>query len=101
MTTSSTVRGRPESRSPRMLRCQGMRTRTWELRPVIRTLIQLGGRRWPIELTLTARHDMGFRLLLGREALRGNYVVDPGRSFLCGRNIRIRRGHRPQRAAEA
>lgn len=72
-----------------------------ELRPVIRTLIQLGGRRWPIELTLTARHDMGFRLLLGREALRGNYVVDPGRSFLCGRNIRIRRGHRPQRAAEA
>lgn len=72
-----------------------------ELRPVIRTLIQLGLHRWPIELTLSARHDMGFRLLLGREALRGHYVVDPGRSYLQGHKIRIRRGHRSQRGAEA
>jgi hypothetical protein len=72
-----------------------------ELRPVIRTLIQLGEHRWPIELTLTGRHDMGFRLLLGRQALRGHYVVDPGRSYLRGHQVRIRRAVRSQRAAQA
>ncbi len=52
------------------------------IRPVIRTTLELGGRRWPIELTLTRRDAMGFRLLLGRQALKGRCLVDPGRSFL-------------------
>lgn len=55
------------------------------LRTVIRTELELLGERWPIELTLTRRDEMGFRLLLGRQALRGRIVVDPGRSFVTGR----------------
>ncbi len=51
------------------------------VRPVILTDATLLGQRWPIELTLVSRAEMGFRMLLGREALRGRFVVDPGRSF--------------------
>lgn len=53
-----------------------------EYRPIIRTLVQLGGQSWPIDLTLTTRDAMGFRMLLGREAIRRRFVVDPGRSYL-------------------
>lgn len=52
-----------------------------ELRPVISTSIEVLGLTWPIELTLTSRDVMGFRMLLGREALRGRAVVDPATSF--------------------
>ena len=55
-----------------------------ELRPVIRTLLNLGPHQWPIEITLTDRPSMGFRLLLGREALHKRVLVDAGRSFLLG-----------------
>lgn len=54
------------------------------LRPVIRTEVVLGDRRWPIVLTLVRRDLMGFRMLLGREAVRHHFLVDPGRSFLAG-----------------
>ena len=53
-----------------------------ELRYVIRTSLKLGKSRWPIELTLTNRDQMGFRMLIGRQALRRRYVVDTGRSFV-------------------
>lgn len=56
-----------------------------EVRPVITTEIQLGAERWPIELTLTRRDAMGFRMLLGRQAVRRRFVVDPARSFIHGR----------------
>ncbi|MGJ3256953.1 MAG: ATP-dependent zinc protease family protein [Alcanivorax sp.] len=56
-----------------------------EERPVIRTDIELGGRRWPIEITLTDRENMIFRMLLGRTAM-GEIVVDPTASFLLGGN---------------
>lgn len=56
-----------------------------ELRYVIRTSLKLGTRRWPIEMTLTNRDQMGFRMLIGREALRRRYLVDTGRSFIARR----------------
>lgn len=55
-----------------------------ELRPVIETEIRIGDATWPIELTLTRRDQMGFRMLLGRQALRRRALVDPGRSFRAG-----------------
>ena len=51
-------------------------------RPVILAEIELDNRRWPIELTLASRDEMGFRMLLGREAVRGKFIVDPGRSYM-------------------
>jgi hypothetical protein len=53
-----------------------------QLRPVIRTSVLLGGRQWAIELTLTNRDVMGFRMLLGREALKKGFLVHPNKSFL-------------------
>ena len=56
-----------------------------ERRLVIATTIVLGGRRWPIEVTLADRSRMEFRMILGRSALRiGHLVVDPARSALSG-----------------
>lgn len=55
------------------------------LRPVIVAEVELGGQRWPIELTLTPRDAMGFRMLLGREAVRRRFLVDAGRSYLAGK----------------
>ena len=54
-----------------------------EMRYVIRTTLMMGASRWPIELTLTNRDHMGFRMLIGRQALRRRYLVDTGRSFLA------------------
>jgi len=53
-----------------------------EVRPVIRTNLCLGASCWPIDLTLTDRANMGFRLLLGRRALQRRVLVDPSRTFL-------------------
>ena len=54
-----------------------------ELRVVIRTRLEIGGRAWEIVLTLAQREMMRFRLLIGREALRGRAVVDVARSYLA------------------
>jgi len=56
-----------------------------ELRPVIRTAVSWGGEIWEIDVTLTARDLMGFRMLLGREAIRRRHLVDTGHSYLGGR----------------
>ncbi|ELR96533.1 RimK/LysX family protein [Gloeocapsa sp. PCC 73106] len=55
-------------------------------RPVIQTTIELNGQKWKIELTLTNRDLMGFRMLLGRQAVRGRFLVNPGRSFLLSKS---------------
>ncbi len=54
-------------------------------RPVIVTLLTLGGETWEIELNLTNRDSMGFRMLLGRQTLKRRRVVDPGRRFREGK----------------
>jgi hypothetical protein len=53
-----------------------------ERRYVIQTEVTLNHQSWPIELTLTNRDSMGFRMLLGREAVRGRFLVDAEQSFL-------------------
>jgi hypothetical protein len=53
-----------------------------EVRPVVEVEVQVGGLRFPCEVTLARRDQMGFRMLLGRTALRRRFLVDPGRSFL-------------------
>lgn len=55
-----------------------------ELRPVVETTLALGGERYAIELTLTNRDQMGFRMLLGRTGMARHLLVDPGSSYLLG-----------------
>jgi hypothetical protein len=56
-----------------------------ELRPVIRTAVSWGGQSWEVDVTLTSRDLMGFRMLLGREAIRRRFLVDTGSSYFGGR----------------
>lgn len=58
-----------------------------EKRFVILTQVQMGNKIWPIEVTLTNRDNMLFRMLLGRTAMTaGNIVVNPALSFLAGQS---------------
>lgn len=66
-----------------------------ERRPVIKTSVRLCEREWTVELTLTNRDEMGFRMLLGRQGLRGLFLVDPARSFLAaGHVVEKKKGRR-------
>lgn len=56
-----------------------------EQRIVVLMPITLLGRTVTAEMTLSNRDAMGFRMLIGRQALRQGFVVDPARSFLGGR----------------
>lgn len=56
-----------------------------EERYVIRTKVCLGNTEWPIEVTLTNRDSMAFRMLLGRTAIRHKFYVDSAKSYLIGR----------------
>jgi hypothetical protein len=56
-----------------------------EQRWVIESTVSLGAVCWRIEMTLTDRDPMRFRMLLGRTALKGRYLVDPSRSYCLGR----------------
>jgi hypothetical protein len=55
-----------------------------ERRLVICTDVTVGPVTWPVEVTLTDRDTMRFRMLLGRTAMRGRFRVDPARSYLAG-----------------
>lgn len=56
-----------------------------EQRWIITTTLQLGAQCWDIELSLTARDNLQFRLLLGRTALQGRFLIDPALSYHLGR----------------
>lgn len=55
-----------------------------EQRFVIQTELKIGEATWKIEMTLTNRDSMGFRMLLGREAMSGRVLVDPEQKYLLG-----------------
>lgn len=56
-----------------------------ELRYVIMTTITLGQMTWSIEMTLTNRDPMSFRMLLGRDALKNHSLIEPGKIFSQGK----------------
>lgn len=59
-----------------------------DTRVVVGLTLRLGVRsdapEWPVEVTLADRQTMSFPMLLGREAMAGRVVVDPGASFRLG-----------------
>jgi hypothetical protein len=59
-----------------------------ERRLVIVTAVNIVDRSWPIELTLTARDSMRFRLLIGRSAMRGKLLINPDASYVTGHRVR-------------
>lgn len=67
-----------------------------EPRWVVRTTFVLGGIEFTCELTLTNRAGMRFPVLIGRQALRGRFLVNPGRSHLTARE----RGRSGTRSAD-
>ncbi|MBA3582444.1 MAG: ATP-dependent zinc protease [Gammaproteobacteria bacterium] len=56
-----------------------------ELRWVIQTPIVIGNHSYPIDITLTSRASMRFRMLLGRTAFSGRYLIDVSRSYIAGK----------------
>ena len=61
-----------------------------EKRPFIETRVCLGDYEWPIELSLTNREQMRFRMLIGRKGLEGHFLVNPEKSYLIGKNLSAR-----------
>lgn len=100
---AATVEVEAEVVDEREVRNSGGQT---EVRPVILTTLEMGGERFQIEITLSRRDEMGFRLLLGRQALRGRAVVDPQTSYASGKQgvarakRSVRQGVRRGRAEE-
>ena len=54
----------------------------------IYTPIHLGQQEWPIEITLTNRENMLFRMLIGRAGIDGRYIVDPTSSYRVSRQLK-------------
>lgn len=72
-----------------------------ELRYVIMTELTIGEDTRSIELTLANRDQLGFRLLVGREAVRGHYVIDPGSSYRMTRRTKKKVSKRKKKAKPA
>ena len=63
-----------------VINSSGMR----EQRPLVETMAQLGPCRKPIRLTITNRAGMRFRMILGRQALVPDFVIDVSKKYLHG-----------------
>ena len=59
-----------------------------EDRWVIETMLHIGKHQWPIEVTLSSRDNMLFRMLIGRTALKNRALVDSSRSYMIGKKKR-------------
>lgn len=60
---------------------------TETIRPVVKTNLKIGEHELEIEMTLVNRDIMGFRMLIGRQALNGPFLVDPQKSFLVSKEL--------------
>jgi len=69
-----------------------------ELRPVVHMAMEVGSALYDIDVTLTSRDEMGFRMLLGRSAVRRRFLVDPGRSFVQSRASKRQRSRPTDRS---
>lgn len=87
-TTKQTIQSESPVLEYRSVRNSGGKA---SLRPVIVTNVLLLGNSWPVELTLANRDEMGFRMLLGREAIRQRFLVDSGGSYYNGKPKRRRK----------
>ena len=59
-----------------------------EMRPMIETAIMLGEQHFVCAITLTDRADMGVPMLLGREAIKGRFLVNAARTFILSRKAK-------------
>ncbi len=66
-----------------------------EFRYVIRSDLQIGERRWPVEITLTDRASMAYRMLIGRQALGDEVIVAPNEGF-CQPELSYEVYHSPE-----
>ncbi len=62
-----------------------------ELRYIIRSALRMGGETWPIEISLTDRESMRFRLLIGRTAMQNRVHVVPDASYILHQSADTRR----------
>jgi len=60
-----------------------------ETRYTILTSIRMAGMAWPIEVSLTNRDAMGFRVLLGRRAMRNRLIIDPHRTYILTSHLNL------------
>tara|TARA_R110002096_G_scaffold54517_18_gene140662 strand:- start:21819 stop:22292 length:474 start_codon:yes stop_codon:yes gene_type:complete len=58
-----------------------------EHRPFIRTRARLGTYEWDVDMSLTNREGMKFRMLLGREAVASDFLIDPSASYIIGQSL--------------
>lgn len=86
----SLVRSREREREAPLVSMKTIRSSTGhtETRYVIRTMLVLGERHWPVEFTLTCRKTMRYRVLLGAKALvAGRLLVNPALTYVQGKPL--------------
>ena len=79
-----TVEGKKKYIQSRFLEEREIKSSTGQktIRPVVKTTIRMGKSEFEIEITLINRDLMGFKMLIGREALNGRFLINPARSYL-------------------
>ncbi|MCI5072719.1 RimK/LysX family protein [bacterium] len=59
-----------------------------EKRPIVQTIIKIMDQSWLINLSLTNRDEMGFRMLLGRTSISKRFLIDVSKSFITSKGVK-------------